>query len=282
MAIRTIEESKDVRGETGDAAASGRRPYVEVDDLTLQYWSKDSTYVEALHEVSMTIDRGEFIAVLGPSGCGKSSLLRVLCGLGQPTSGTVSFEGRSASQGKVKVGLVPQAATLMPWLKVIDNVLMPAKVLRLPKAAARERAEQLLEMTGLQGFANKYPRQLSGGMQQRVSIARALLHDPELLLMDEPFAALDALTRERMSAELQSIWMATGKTVFFVTHSISEAVFLADRVLVMSARPGRIIREFIVTEPRPRALDDAADERDKLVATIREVLEGDAEQRSLS
>jgi NitT/TauT family transport system ATP-binding protein len=171
---------------------------------------------------------------------------------------------------------VPQAATLMPWLKVVDNVMLPAKILRLNKKDARERAMSLLEMTGLAGFEKKYPRQLSGGMQQRVSIARALLHDPDLLLMDEPFAALDALTRERMSDELQSLWMATGKTVVFVTHSISEAVFLADRILVMSRRPGRIISEFVVRAERPRRLDKDAAEAAALSATIRRVLEGDA------
>jgi NitT/TauT family transport system ATP-binding protein len=190
----------------------------------------------------------------------------------------LTLRGEPSKRGRHRVGLVPQAATLMPWLKVVDNVLVPAKVLRLPKAQAVRRANELLEMTGLAGFEKKYPKQLSGGMQQRVSIARALLHDPELLLMDEPFAALDALTRERMSAELQSIWMATGKTVLFVTHSISEAVFLADRILVMSARPGRIVAEFEVTRPRPRGLDDPTEESDRLVATIRGVLEGDSRE----
>ncbi|HVV18623.1 MAG TPA: ABC transporter ATP-binding protein [Pseudonocardiaceae bacterium] len=250
--------------------------HVAMRDIMLQYWSRDASYVEALHEIDLTIAEGEFVAVLGPSGCGKSSLLRILAGLIEPTRGTLRFRGKPVQRREHKVGLVPQAATLMPWLKVVENVLMPAKVLRLPKAAAVRRAHELLEMTGLAGFEKKYPRQLSGGMQQRVSIARALLHDPELLLMDEPFAALDALTRERMSAELQSIWMATGKTVLFVTHSISEAVFLADRILVMSSRPGRIIAEFEVTRPRPRGLDEADEESERLAATIRGVLEGDS------
>jgi NitT/TauT family transport system ATP-binding protein len=252
--------------------------HVAMRDIMLRYWSRDATYVEALHDIDLTIQQGEFVALLGPSGCGKSSLLRILAGLIEPSEGTVTMRGESARHGQHKVGLVPQAATLMPWLKVVDNVLMPAKVLRLPKAQALKRANELLDMTGLAGFEKKYPKQLSGGMQQRVSIARALLHDPELLLMDEPFAALDALTRERMSAELQSIWLATGKTVLFVTHSISEAVFLADRILVMSSRPGRIIAEFEVTRPRPRGLDDTTEESDRLVATIRGVLEGDSRE----
>jgi NitT/TauT family transport system ATP-binding protein len=250
--------------------------HVDVRGLTLQYWSRDGSYVEALRDVNLGIKPGEFVALLGPSGCGKSSLLRILCGLTEPTEGEVLFGGHPAVGAARRVGLVPQAATLMPWLKVVDNVLLPAKVLRLPRNEAKDRAYQLLEMTGLAGFEKKYPRQLSGGMQQRVSIARALLHDPELLLMDEPFAALDALNRERLSVELQSIWMATGKTVCFVTHSIGEAVFLADRIVVMSARPGRIIQEFTVDRARPRALDEAQEETEKLTATIRSVLEGDA------
>jgi NitT/TauT family transport system ATP-binding protein len=247
-----------------------------VRDVTLRYWSRDATYVEALSSVDLSIRKGEFVALLGPSGCGKSSLLRILCGLSEPTSGELRYQGRPAARANRLVGLVPQAATLLPWLKVVDNVLLPAKILRLPKRQARDRAMELLEMTGLAGFENKYPRQLSGGMQQRVSIARALLHDPDLLLMDEPFAALDALTRERMSDELQSIWLATGKTVVFVTHSISEAVFLSDRILVMSRRPGRVISEFTVRAPRPRRLDKGSAESTALSATIRRVLEGDA------
>jgi NitT/TauT family transport system ATP-binding protein len=252
--------------------------HVAMRDIVLRYWSRDATYVEALREIDLTIEQGEFVALLGPSGCGKSSLLRILAGLIEPTAGSLALRGGPVRRGQHKVGLVPQAATLMPWLKVVDNVLMPAKVLRLPRAQADRRAHELLEMTGLAGFEKKYPRQLSGGMQQRVSIARALLHDPELLLMDEPFAALDALTRERMAAELQSIWMATGKTVLFVTHSISEAVFLADRIVVMSSRPGRVIAEFEVARPRPRGLDDTTEESDVLAATIRGVLDGDSRE----
>ena len=244
--------------------------------MTLRYWSKDGSYVEALSEVDLSIAAGEFVALLGPSGCGKSSLLRILCGLNKPTSGEIDFNGRPVGKAERRVGLVPQAATLMPWLNILENVLMPARILRLPKQQARERALELLEMTGLAGFEKHYPRQLSGGMQQRAAIARALVHDPDLLLMDEPFAALDALTRERMSQELQAIWMATGKTVVFVTHSIGEAVFLADRILVMSARPGRIVSEFTVTEERPRGLDRGSAAEADMTATIRRVLEGDA------
>lgn len=269
-----------------DTPPGGPDEQIGVRGVTLQYWSRDRTFVEALSRVDLSIRGGEFIALLGPSGCGKSSLLRVLCGLTKPTSGEIAFRGsagnasgraaRGAGVGARSVGLVPQAATLLPWLKVLDNVLLPAKILGLPRAEAETRARELLEMTGLAGFEDRYPRQLSGGMQQRVSIARALIHDPQVLLMDEPFAALDALNRERLSAELQSIWLATGKTVVFVTHSISEAVFLADRIVVMSRRPGRIISEFPVTEARPRSLDRTSPESEELSATIRGVLEGDA------
>ncbi|WNI16466.1 ABC transporter ATP-binding protein [Actinacidiphila sp. ITFR-21] len=246
--------------------------------MTLRYWSRDASYVEALSDVDLSIEQGEFIALLGPSGCGKSSLLRILCGLTEPTSGEIDFRGRPIGKAERRVGLVPQAATLMPWLNIVENVMLPARILRLSKTKARQRAMELLEMTGLAGFEKHYPRQLSGGMQQRASIARALVHDPDLLLMDEPFAALDALTRERMSDELQRIWLATGKTVVFVTHSIGEAVFLADRILVMSRRPGRIISEFVPEAERPRRLDKGIDEDAALTATIRHVLEGDAVQ----
>ena len=241
--------------------------------VSLRYWSKDSTYVQALSDVDLSVRDREFVALLGPSGCGKSSLLRIFCGLTTPTSGELLYRGKPAGQGRHKVGQVPQQATLLPWLRVLDNVLVPAKVLKLDKAHAHQRAMDLLEMTGLAGFEKRYPRQLSGGMQQRVSVARALVHDPDFLLMDEPFAALDALTRDRMSAELQSIWVATQKTVVFVTHSISEAIFLADRIVVMSARPGRIAAEFTVSAPRPRQLDHVYPESEDLSAEIRGVLE---------
>ncbi|HEX5120554.1 MAG TPA: ABC transporter ATP-binding protein [Pseudonocardiaceae bacterium] len=244
-----------------------------VRDLTLRYWSKDGSYVEALTDIDLRVREREFVALLGPSGCGKSSLLRIICGLTQPTSGEVLYHGRSAAAVSRRVGLVPQAATLLPWLSVLENVKMPAKILHLPKREAHERAMELLEMTGLTGFTKHYPKQLSGGMQQRVSVARALLHDPDFLLMDEPFAALDALTRDRMAAELQSIWLATKKTVIFVTHSIPEAVFLADRIVVMTPRPGRVSAQFTVKAERPRGLDRVYPESEELAVSIRQILE---------
>ncbi|MGH3247924.1 MAG: ABC transporter ATP-binding protein [Trebonia sp.] len=257
----------------GDAA-----DHVRIDGLSLRYRGRDGSQVHALDNVDLRIKNREFVAVLGPSGCGKSTLLKVLAGLVEPTEGTVSFVGEDGRPASDLVGLVPQAATLMPWLRVVENVLLPAKILKLPRQPARDKAMELLDMIGLKGFERRYPRELSGGMQQRVAIARALLHDPKILLMDEPFAALDALTRERLSAELQSVWLSTGKTAFFVTHSISEAVFLADRVLVMSRRPGRILTEFTVPDGRPRGIDQLSPESAQIAASIRTVLESDASQ----
>jgi NitT/TauT family transport system ATP-binding protein len=269
----------DANAGTGAGPVSSEvADHVRVDSLSLRYRGRDGSRVHALDNVDLRIKNREFVAVLGPSGCGKSTLLRVLAGLIEPTEGTVSFVGEDGRPASDLVGLVPQAATLMPWLRVIDNVLLPAKILRLPRQPAQEKALELIDMIGLKGFERRYPRELSGGMQQRVGIARALLHDPKILLMDEPFAALDALTRERLSVELQSIWLSTGKTAFFVTHSISEAVFLADRVLVMSRRPGRIIAEFTVPDARPRGIGHASPESDEIAASIRTVLERDASQ----
>jgi NitT/TauT family transport system ATP-binding protein len=257
----------------GDAA-----DHVRIEGLSLRYRGRDGSRVHALDHIDARIKNREFVAVLGPSGCGKSTLLKVLAGLILPTEGTVSFVGEDGKAASDLVGLVPQAATLMPWLRVIDNVMLPAKILKLPRQPAQDKAMELLDMIGLKGFERRYPRELSGGMQQRVAIARALLHDPKILLMDEPFAALDALTRERLSVELQSVWLSTGKTAFFVTHSISEAVFLADRVLVMSRRPGRIIAEFAVPDARPRGIGHMSPESDEIAASIRTVLERDASQ----
>ena len=252
--------------------------HVRISSVSLLYRGRDGGQVHALDNVDVRIKNREFVAVLGPSGCGKSTLLKILAGLIAPTQGTVSFVGEDGKPASDLVGLVPQAATLMPWLRVIDNVLLPAKILKLPRQPARDKAMELLDMMGLTGFERRYPRELSGGMQQRVAIARALLHDPKILLMDEPFAALDALTRERLSVELQSVWLSTGKTAFFVTHSISEAVFLADRILVMSRRPGRVIAEFTVPDARPRGIDHVSKESEELASVIRNVLERDASE----
>jgi NitT/TauT family transport system ATP-binding protein len=267
-----------IAGPGSGSANDDITDHVRINGVSLRYRGRDGSQVHALDNIDVRIKNREFVAVLGPSGCGKSTLLKILAGLIGPTEGTVSFVGEDGKPASDLVGLVPQAATLMPWLRVIDNVMLPAKILKLPRQPARDKALELLDMMGLKGFDRRYPRELSGGMQQRVAIARALLHDPKILLMDEPFAALDALTRERLSVELQSVWLSTGKTAFFVTHSISEAVFLADRVLVMSRRPGRIIAEFAVSDPRPRGIDHASPQSEELASAIRTVLERDASE----
>ncbi|TBU78009.1 ABC transporter [Pseudomonas daroniae] len=215
--------------------------------------------IQALDDVDMSIGDGEFVAVLGPSGCGKSTILKLAAGLLDASSGRVAVAGRMIDGPGRHTGVVFQKPNLLPWKTVLNNVLLPARTLGLPIDEARRRAMALLELVGLGPFANDYPFELSGGMQQRVGIARMLLHDPQLLLMDEPFAALDALSREALTLELQHIWSQQRKSVLFITHSIQEAVFLADRVLVMSPRPGRIIDEVAVTLPRPRTLETLVD-----------------------
>ena len=211
--------------------------------------------VETLKPLDFDIQAGEFVSVVGPSGCGKSTLMKMVAGLLPISGGELELSGKAVRGPQTDVGIVFQSALLLPWRRVLDNILLQAEVRGLPMAAARERAMKLIEMAGLSGFENKYPWQLSGGMQQRVAILRALLHDPPVLLMDEPFGALDAMTRERMNLELQRIWMAAGKTVLLITHSIPEAIFLSDRVLVMSERPGRIVASYDIALPRPRTLD---------------------------
>lgn len=216
--------------------------------------------IAALDEVNLAIDAGEFVALLGPSGCGKSTVLKLAAGLMAATRGTVAVSSAPVTGPGRQTGVVFQKPNLLPWKTVLNNVLLPANTLGLPLDAARERALGLLDLVGLAEFADDYPYELSGGMQQRVGIARMLLHDPDLLLMDEPFAALDALSREALMLELQRIWSQQRKSVLFITHSIQEAVFLADRVLVMSPRPGKIVEALTIPLPRPRSLEMLADE----------------------
>ena len=217
--------------------------------------------VKALENLSATLGQGEFLSVLGPSGCGKSTLLKVVAGLLKPSSGSVMLGGAPITGPRPDVGIVFQQPTLLPWQSALDNVLLPVRTLGHDLAAGREKAIALLKLVGLEKFASHYPSELSGGMQQRVGIARGLVHDPALLLMDEPFAALDAMTREHMMMELQRIWMAAAKSILFITHSIPEAVFLSDRIVVLSERPGRTIREVEIDLPRPRTLATMAEKR---------------------
>jgi NitT/TauT family transport system ATP-binding protein len=210
--------------------------------------------VPALRDVNVTARRGEFVSIVGPSGCGKSTLLKIILGVIAPTRGTIRIDGAEPRDAR-KVGMVFQVPALPPWRKVLANVLLPIDALGLPRREHLGRARELLDMVGLAEFADRYPRELSGGMQQRVALCRALIHEPELLLMDEPFGALDAITREDMQSELLRIWRRTGKTVLFVTHGIDEAVFLSSRVLLMSERPGTIVGEIAVDLPERERLD---------------------------
>ncbi len=233
---------------------AARPDLLSVEDLIVTYASSRGP-VSAISSLSLAVPEGEFVCVLGPSGCGKSTLLNIVAGLVRPTSGRIALGGLPVAGPRRDIGVVFQQPTLLPWASVLDNVLVPARTLRLPVKAAQESARALIAMVGLERFTDHYPHELSGGMQQRVGIARALVHDPKLLLMDEPFAALDAMTRERMSLELQRIWTEARKTVLFITHSIQEAVFLADRIVVMSASPGRIVEDRRNPIRRPRSVD---------------------------
>ncbi|HEY2185694.1 MAG TPA: ABC transporter ATP-binding protein [Xanthobacteraceae bacterium] len=234
------------------AAAKGR-PFLEIKKVAKTYDSVRGA-VAALEDIDLTIHASEFISVLGPSGCGKTTLLRCLAGLDQPSSGSISIDGKLVDGPPDNLGVVFQRDVLLDWRTVLQNVLLPVEVYKLKPSEWRPKALASLDLLGLSGFEHRYPWELSGGMRQRVAICRALLLNPSLMLMDEPFGALDAMTRDELNLELQRIWMAHGKTVFFVTHSITEAVFLADRVVVMSRSPGRIADLIEVDLPRPRAL----------------------------
>ena len=234
--------------------------FVDIDGVTLKYRGASGDIV-ALRDATLKIQRGEFAAVVGPSGCGKSTLMRLVTGLHRPTAGTIAIDGREV-KGPVKMaGMAFQNANLLPWRKVIDNVLLPLEIVepyrsqfRSRKLEFRAMAEKLLATVGLAGFGDRFPWELSGGMQQRVSLCRALIHEPALLMLDEPFAALDAFTREELWCVLRDLWQRLGFTVILVTHDLREAAFLADKIYVMSARPGHIVQIKSVDIPRPRDL----------------------------
>jgi len=218
--------------------------------------------VVALDGIDLEVPGGQFVGVVGPSGCGKSTLLSLVAGLRRPTSGTVLCAGEPVTAPMPrKIGMIFQEANLLPWLSAVDNVAFPLKLRRVPRAERREVATRMLRLTGLTGFEDRLPHQLSGGMKQRVSIARGLVQDPGVLLMDEPFASLDEQTRMVLGDELLRIWSETRKTVLFVTHSLNEAVYLADRVIVLSARPGRVVDDVMVDLPRPRTFAMTSTER---------------------
>jgi NitT/TauT family transport system ATP-binding protein len=218
-----------------------------------KYYRTQAGSVQALDNVSMEVQEGEFVCVLGPSGCGKSTLLWSLAGLHALSSGQILLDGNPITGPSAQIGMIFQDANLLPWRNLIRNIQLPAEFKRQPPD--HDRIRRLIERVGLVGFENTYPRELSGGMQQRASIVRSLSYDPSLLLMDEPFGALDAFTRDEMNLLIQEIWRETGKTVIFVTHSITEAVYLSDRIIVLSPRPGRVSRVFKIDFARPRPID---------------------------
>lgn len=265
----------------GDAPKMIDQPVVDLSGIGKTFSRNDQEPTVALEGIDLTIGRGEFVSLIGPSGCGKSTLLRVIGDLIQPTTGQATVNGKPAGTARLgrDYGMVFQAPVLFEWRTVIANVELPLEILGRPRAERTARARAMLDLVDLGGFAGHHPSQLSGGMQQRAAIARALAFEPALLLMDEPFGALDEMTRERMNSELLQIWERTGTTVVFVTHSIPEAVFLSSRVVVMSARPGRITKIIEIDLPRPRSEDTREDGRYfELVTDVRETLrqrEGD-------
>jgi NitT/TauT family transport system ATP-binding protein len=235
---------------------------IVVDGVSKVFPTRDGGQITALQDTNITIEAGQFVSVVGPSGCGKSTLLRLIAGLSQASAGQISIGTEVVSKPSPKVGIAFQQSVLLPWYSVADNVALPARMQRrLPKAEIRARVDQLLETVKLHGMGNKYPSELSGGMQQRVAIARSLVTGPSIVLMDEPFGALDALTREHMNDELLRVWELTRCTVFFITHDIAEAVYMSDRVVVMSPRPGRIIADISIDLERPRSDETRADPR---------------------
>lgn len=248
---------------------------VKISGLSKVYESTDDDDVLALDHIDLDIDRSNFVAVVGPSGCGKSTLLALLAGLIPLTRGEILIDGQSVLKPHPKVGVVFQSDMLLYWRNVLDNVLLPIEIKRLGRQRYKERAADLLSQVGLRGFETKWPAELSGGMRQRVAICRALIQEPGLLLMDEPFGALDALTREQMIMDLQAMWGRVRNTVLFITHGIDEAVFLADRVIVMSPRPGRIDLDLRIDIQRPRQWKQVHEDRDfqHYVRQIREVFE---------
>lgn len=249
--------------DAGTVGTDEKRPLVSIHQLSLTYSAHGMTPVHALNDINLTIREGGFIALIGPSGCGKSTLLRTLGDLLQPTSGSLSINGATPRQARLnrQIGFVFQDPALLEWRRIIDNVALPLELRGVSRPEREKRADELIELVGLDGFREKRPDQLSGGMRQRAAIARALSTDPRILLLDEPFGALDQITRDRLNMELARIHEITGVTVVLVTHSIREAVLLSDKIVVMTPRPGRISCIMDVTLPRPRSLQTRNDEQ---------------------
>jgi NitT/TauT family transport system ATP-binding protein len=228
--------------------------FIRVERLVKRYRASDGSEVEALREVTFAVERGELVTLVGHSGCGKSTLLKILAGLAERTAGTVMIDGQEVDGPRPDIGIVFQKPLLLEWRRVLENVLLPVEIYGLDRRRYEDKAHRLLQTAGLGAFLGKYPYELSGGMQQRVALCRALVAEPSLLLMDEPFGSLDALTRQKMGFELLRLWQEWKSTVVFVTHDIAESIMLADRVVVMSPRPGRIVDVVPVDLPRPREI----------------------------
>lgn len=247
---------------------------ISISNVSKTYHTDDQGDVVALDAMNMEFAEGSFVTVVGPSGCGKSTLLKILAGIQPQSTGEALIHGHKIGEERGDVGVVLQSPVLFPWRSILQNVMLPVDVLGRDRKQYKAKAMEVLKLVQLEGFEHRYPRELSGGMQQRAAIARALVADPKLLLMDEPFGALDAMTREQMNVELQRIWLEKKKTVLLITHSIPEAVFLADRVLVMSPRPGRIIDDIAIDLPRPRNLSLMGREGfDQYVSRIRGIFQ---------
>ena len=268
----------EAKASATEASNSSRNaaPIISAVDIGKHFPVRAGGSTVALRGVTIDIPRDQFVTIVGPSGCGKSTLLKMLAGVITPTAGELMLNDKSLERPSRAVGMVFQRPVLLPWRSVIQNVLFPIELLGWPTARYHDQANKLIELVGLTGFEQALPRELSGGMQQRVSICRALIYDPEVLLMDEPFGALDAITREDLSIELLRIWTERRKTVVFVTHSITEAVLLADRVVVMAPRPGRVVLDLPISLPRPRNLaTESTPEFGQYVATVRDAIHRD-------
>ena len=272
-ACAIVAAMDEVAAGVGTAAAATHAAAIEARGLSLTFGTADGPVV-ALEDIDLDIGHGDFVSLIGPSGCGKTTLLRVIADLERPTAGEIGVNGTTPEQARLgrQYGYVFQAPALFPWRTVERNVMLPLEVMGLPAAERRRRAARYLEMVNLKGFEHKHPWQLSGGMQQRASIARALSFEPRLLLMDEPFGALDEIVRDKLNLQLLRLWAGTGKTVVFVTHSIPEAVFLSTRIVVMSPRPGRILDVIDVDLPADRPLDIR--ETPEFLAVAQRVREG--------
>lgn len=245
--------------------------FMLIRNLRKEYLTRSGERILALENVNLSVAENEFITVVGRSGCGKSTLLKLVAGIIPVSGGEINIKGIIVNEPRKDVGMVFQSPVLLPWRNVWENVMFPIEIMKLPLNDYHEKAKELIDLVGLTGFENKMPRELSGGMQQRVSICRSLIHEPNILLMDEPFGALDAMTRDELGLELTRIWQQEIKTVLFVTHSIPEAVFLGDRVIVMSPRPGRVAKILPISLKRPRSIDmEYTDEFKNYVLEIRE------------